>query len=844
VLLRVPAIAERPSRDADRLNPHELRIRAFAVLQELLGRLAERRPLILFLDGFQWADADSIMLLGDLTAGHDAPSMLVVVTCRHDEADRSPALRALDASSGTLRTIRLDALSPHDAARLAAILLECGADDPLAAAVARESAGSPFFVGELARYARANPERAAAGELHLENVLAERLGRLPEPARRLLEVLAVAGRPVTRDVAFRAAGSPATEGIRIAGLLRAEGLARTSGSRGESRIEASHDRVAEAVRAGITADEERRLHRSLAAALEAAGAAHREPDALVRHLEAAGETARAAELATRAAGLAAASAAFDNAAELYRTALRLDARSGEERRRLLLLLAEALTNAGRGAEAADLYLEAAVGADEATRIDSQRRAAEQLIVTGHVERGLAIVSEVLLEIGERLPSTPLRALLSLLWTRARLFVRGFGWKSRDKSELVPRDVIRVDIYRTLSHALGMLDAIRGAAFQTRGLLLALRLGERRRIGELLAFEALYLCAQGGRALPRARALVHEAASIGRRARSRRVAAYATLAQGFYDYFSSRFPAARSRFAEAERLLRERAHGTAWIVSMTGIWEVFALRQLGALRDLRRRFDEHLRDAVRRGDRYTEAALVRACSVTWLAAGDPAAARRDLDRPTWSPPDAGYHTLHFWELWSRVELELYEGRAAQVLPDLKARFSALQRSLMPRLQFVRIESLWLRGRVLLACAAAGRDAMRTLRGAARLARRLEAEGLDVARLWASLLRAGIASQRRDEGRATAEIEQAILLADSSGMALAAAAARRRLGQLAGGAKGAGLIATADQWMRAEGIADPERMTSMAAPGFLVEGREADANVAPEESSTFGQLRTPS
>ncbi len=47
---------------------------------------------------------------------------------------------------------------------------------------------------------------------------------------------------------------------------------------------------------------------------------------------------------------------------------------------------------------------------------------------------------------------------------------------------------------------------------------------------------------------------------------------------------------------------------------------------------------------------------------------------------------------------------------------------------------------------------------------------------------------------------------------------AEAARRRRGEIAGGAEGAALAARADAAMRAQGVARPERFAAMFLPGF--------------------------
>ena len=76
-------------------------------------------------------------------------------------------------------------------------------------AIARESGGNPFFVAELVRYVQANTgllhRVPGANEVPFDEVLWARVRRLPEEAPRLLEVVAVSGRPLGQAEAARAA---------------------------------------------------------------------------------------------------------------------------------------------------------------------------------------------------------------------------------------------------------------------------------------------------------------------------------------------------------------------------------------------------------------------------------------------------------------------------------------------------------------------------------------------------------------------------------------------------------------------------------------------------------------
>ena len=114
----------------------------------------------------------------------------------------------------------------------------------------------------------------------------------------------------------------------------------------------------------------------------------------------------------RRGGQAAESLAFDRRRPALPAGLEL---SPPQRRRpaaaLQVNLADCLGNAGRGGEAADVYLAASEGAPTGEALELQRRAADQLLRTGRIEEGLPLLRAVLEKVGLRYPETSLGSIL-------------------------------------------------------------------------------------------------------------------------------------------------------------------------------------------------------------------------------------------------------------------------------------------------------------------------------------------------------------------------------------------------------------------------------------------------
>ncbi len=512
VLRRLEAVRRARFELADVADLRELRRRAFTALRELLARLAEKTHCVVFIDDLQWGDADSANLLEELIRPPAAPPLLLVACYRQEEAETSPLLRALlgwQAKAGRaaeVRQLTVEELTPSEARDLATALT--GLDSAsLCEAIARESKGNPFFISELAL----SGEKFAVGaEISVDQAVRARVSQLPEPARRVLEVAAVAGEPIELDVARHAAQLLAPEQAALA-VLRAGHLLRTRKTEGRDEIEMYHDRIREVVASSLDLESLSGHHARLAAVLEASGRAN--PEALAVHFLGAGNREKAGWYAVTAADQASAALAFDRAARLYQLALGLSPSPPTAVRDLQVKLGDALSNAGRGAEGAKAYLVAVEGASAAQKLEWQRRAAAQLLISGHVDEGLVVTRALLGAVGMKLARAPWRALLSLLLGRARVRLRGLKFREREPSRISAEELMRIDTCWSVAQGLGMVDTIRGADFQARHLLLALSAGEKYRIARALSMEAAYHALPGGRSHLRTQRLLRAATEL-------------------------------------------------------------------------------------------------------------------------------------------------------------------------------------------------------------------------------------------------------------------------------------------------------------------------------------------
>ena len=278
VLAQVPGTSDEDRLSIDNADQQELRTRAMAALRELLTRLGERLPVVLYIDDLQWGDEDSANLLADLLRPPDGPRLLFLGAYRRENIHDSPSLVALNAAyeKGEDRPHRLDLpvnpLTETEAGRLALNLL--GREDrtttEIAERIAKESGGSPFFVWELAQHVKEGAgSGTSTGLFELDEVIWSRVCRLPEETRRLLEVFAVAGRPMRASEAYQVIDE-VSHGPGLLAQLRTSHFIRTAEQEDDTIVETYHDRIRESVVNHLAAAKVRGHYLRLAIVIEQA----------------------------------------------------------------------------------------------------------------------------------------------------------------------------------------------------------------------------------------------------------------------------------------------------------------------------------------------------------------------------------------------------------------------------------------------------------------------------------------------------------------------------------------------------------------------------------------------
>ena len=817
VLRRVPSIGEATEEFV--ADPREVRRRAFAALRDVLTVVGEERPVVIYIDDVQWGDTDSAALLVELMRPPRPAPLLLLMTYRDNEAQKSAFLtdvRGHWPAGAEMRDITVGPLDANDSRRLALALL-ASADESgerIAHAAARESAGSPFLIEELVR-SNLSAASASAGTLSvltIDQMVEERYERLPEDARRVLEIVAIGGRPLPVQVVADAARIHDGADDVIA-LTVSRGFLRSGWRDGHETVEMSHDRIREAVIARLGEATLRAHHGSLAHVLESTAGADFE--AIAVHLQGAGEDHRAAKYAERGAEQAAGKLAFEQAIRLYRMAAGKAVPGSPDARRLHLQLAQVMEWAARGADAARVYLLAAEGAPALQRVEIERAAAEQLLTCGRIDEGVAVLDRILASVRMRRPQSAFAAIVWLLFFRLYLRIRGLRFVERDADDVDRVDRAKIDILYSVGIGLSFVDTVQAACMQARHLILALDSGDRFQVLRAAAISASTAASAGGAPSADERDLSATVKRLAEASEDSEGRAFLMGTLGVSLFL-------RGHWSEAlenqDVAYAKHPNSRAGWHANGQLFAIWSLTLLGRLNQFRERHARLLDDAEHRGDLYTTVNLrIGYSNLAWLAVDEVELARRHVQEAMSAWSHRGFHLQHYRAMLADANIELYAGESLRAYERIARDWPKLKKSYLLRVQYIRSDARFARARAAVASSVQAPEMKNRLDEADRLAANLAGERMAWTQPLAAMIQAGVASARDRRAEAATLLRAAIEQLEATEMAMHAAAARYQLGSLIGGDEGEMLTARAERAMTTEGVRVPARLAAMLAPG---------------------------
>lgn len=799
-----------------------VRARAGAYLRELFRHLGQARPLVLFIDDLQWGDVDSARLLAEVLSPPNAPPLLLVISYRSDEVLGNACLAELNKLFDSLpwavppTDVPVGPLSPEEALRLVLDRVESeGNLVDKAEGVARESGGNPLLVEEFVRYLESEGATAVI-DLSLGHVIEARVQKLPVDARRLIELVAVAGHPIDQTVALAAARSATLSSIA---LLRSVHLLRTRTFGRRVEVEIRHDQIRHRLLAPIGESALRGHHARLAEVLEDTG--DPSPDRLAFHLHGSGQLRRAAHFAFKAAERACGALAFARAAEHYGCALdwSRDAAAAEIplRRTVERAQADMLALAGRGADAALIYVHLSTAASPNEKRDLVRLAFEQFLVSGRLDEGLALVRPALAHIGLRFPDSTPAAMLHLAWPLLRLKLRSLTFEERDEADVPPARLDRIDVCWSLGKAIADVKPMHATSFQLRSLLMALDEGEPVRVSRaLIAFGGMWLWQGTPRALATGTRYLQRGAAIARRLSRPELAGMTEIFASARAVTVGDFDIALRLADEGVEQLRRFGREAGWEGNMARLMALLAAEALLSPNEIGVRAAGWFREAVNRGDLFSQVSATVGWALGRVAAGEPEDARTRLQGAfaAWS---ATVSVQRLTAVPVELYADLYDGRPDRAHRRVTDDWAELRQMLPAAIARIKLHTI----RAQVAISLAAQDPQRRCallkeahKDATRVSRELRRDAAPIA----EVLFAGVASVRGDAEQALARMTRANAAFEARGMKVHSAIAARKRGELLGGDEGSSLIALADRALVEEGVREPGRWAAVVAPGI--------------------------
>ncbi len=827
VLQRVPGIerlAEDSEYDGPAKNQQEHRRRAFYELKHLLFNVASHRSLVVFLDDLHASDSDSAHLLSEILAPPYQPPMLLIGAYRSHASSDTPLL--LDffnliktSELQNIEFLELGPLSHTHAVRVAAQLLsDIGIYRPqyaeiLAHSCAGNSALMEQVVGLIHRDHAgfsAEVERLGEAAFSLGYLVSRRLAGLSTDARWVLAVLAVGAAPVATSVIAQIV-SPTENLHTLCSQLADNHLVYTHERDGVIFASCINQPVRDAILATRAPGDIQGIHLSLASAyMDDLPASAK---ACAHHLIASGNQEQAVEFLETAALAARGALAFEQAADLYRVALKC----APDSYGLELKLAEALELAGHSAEASHYLLAAASRAKEKQRVELIGRAVSQMLISGELGRGLETLASLLPMIDLDFPQTPQAVMLAFTRSATLLKIHPLTFCENTRFQISSQLLVRIDTCWHVGRGLLLVDPIFAGYLLMHSAVLALAAGEPRRIARALALVGMLLANRdaelGYRILERAEEVAH---GIG----DQYAIGLSSICMGLARRSEGQWAEGLAMLNFGVEHLRTHAVGVAWEHSLALTGTFSALEALGDFPTLEARIPALMRQAGTTGDVHTSL-LVTLYSGLLLLARDrvnEADVRISDALARWSRLDR--YLAHMHALKLSVYIDLYRDKPERAWDRMTKLPEDVMADHSQYLSFRVGRTDWhvLRGRTALARAKRAANPQVLLKTCARIARWLARHHDAYTQGSSAAMRAGIANLTGHRSETLAFLREAEGYFRAARMELHVACVQRRLGILLEGQDGADQIAASERVFSRIGVKNPACWVRIYTPGL--------------------------
>jgi tetratricopeptide (TPR) repeat protein len=805
----VAGLEEARGRTAIPPDPLEQRFRAIDSLRAMLSTLAARRPLVLWLDDYQWADVDTQRLMGALLRGGEPLCMLLVLSEDLPQGRLQSSLPSAD------EVIALAGLT-RAAARTLIRQLDERADARGAPAVTYPRDTLPLLIQERVRYALLFGERSSEG-LDVPALFEARVGALSVEARKLLEIICTAHDPLPQEVCERASGLSRANFSRQLASLRGFALVRWFSVLGEDCVAPSHWTVAGLLERRVPLARPQ-LHGMLASALQVREQT-RASARLLRHQVESGDRNSAAASALAAAQEGARALAFQRAAELLLLAASLQpAAEDEAGAQLMCRIGDALSNAGASLAAANMYRQAGQLAKGIDRTRPRQRAVEHFLRAAEHELGSHAVRELLECFDFKLPASPRAAYWALLRRRLLVRLRGFGFREVSEGQVAASDLRQIDALWATGVRLVMVDMMRGADLLARGVTKALRVGEPKRVARAMCTEAWIMLGYRRSHIAHIERVVETARCLIERQPSPFLDGHLKLAEGMLAMGRFALPEAYAHFRAAEQVLRSDCTDVAWEITMGQVYEIIALTQTGRFAEAYAKYETATHEARERGDVWGHAQLKTVGAIGVKLVRDlPNEAAEDIRESVahWEELQS-LHMQHVVALIASTYVDLYRGvpRALELLDE---KWPQLKHQFFLYVRFPRATLYELRGRARVLTAKRRKEPA-LLRAAEADVKVLLAQDEGPEHGFGRMLQANVFAQRGHSERAAELLRAAIGDLDAHGLELWSLSGRYVLGRVLGGDAGAAMREQARSTLAARGVVNVGRIASMMLPGF--------------------------